>query len=134
MMQVQPRARRSRALFVDIDGTLVGVGDTVSPGVRQAINQARSKGVLVVLCTGRARHTTQPIAQQLGSPLGYAVTSNGGIALHLGTNQVLHRHLLPVPVALQIIRAIMAVGSNPMCMRRRQAATWKGRGFCIIPI
>ncbi len=102
-----------RALFVDIDGTLTGASDTVSPGVREAIQKARAKGVEVVLCTGRARHTAEPIARQLGPPLGYAITSNGGIALHLDTNQILHRHLLPVPTALQIIRAIIGIGSEP---------------------
>ena len=102
-----------RALFIDIDGTLVGADETVSPGNRQAIVRARAKGVEVVLCTGRTRHTAQPVAEQLGPPLGYVVTSNGGVAMHLGTNEVLHKHLLPIPVALQIIRAIIAVGSEP---------------------
>ncbi len=106
-------SRPIRALFVDIDGTLTGASDTVSPGVRYAIRKARLKGVEVVLCTGRARHTAEPIARQLGPPLGYAITSNGGIALHLDTNQVLHRHLLPIPTALQIIHAIVAIGSEP---------------------
>ncbi len=105
--------RPIRALFIDIDGTLVGANDTVSPGNRAAIDKARAKGVEVVLCTGRTRHTAQPVAEQLGPPLGYVVTSNGGVAMHLGRNEVLHRHLLPIPVALQIIRAIIAVGSEP---------------------
>ena len=102
-----------RALFIDIDGTLTGATDTVSPGARDAVQKARARGVEVILCTGRARHTAEPIARQLGPPLGYAVTSNGGIALHLDTNQILHRHLLPIPVALQIINAIIAIGSEP---------------------
>ena len=111
-MQVLPR-KPVRALFIDIDGTLVGPKETVSPEVRASLDQARARGVEVVLCTGRARHTAQPIAQQIGPPLGYAITSNGGVAMNLGTNEVLHRHLLPIPSALQIVRAIIEIGSEP---------------------
>ncbi len=102
-----------RAVFIDIDGTLVGANETVSPGNRQAIDKARAKGVEVILCTGRTRHTAQPVAEQLGPPLGYVVTSNGGVAMRLDTNEVLHKHLLSIPVALQIIKAIIAVGAEP---------------------
>ncbi len=101
-----------RALFLDIDGTLIGGSNTISPRVRHAIHAARERGCEIVLCTGRSRHTTQFIAEQI-PPLGYAVTSNGGVAMHLGTGHVLHRRLLPIPVALQIVRAIVAVGAEP---------------------
>ncbi len=102
-----------RALFIDIDGTLVGADNQVSPRVLEALDAARAKGCEIVLCTGRARHTTQPIAEQISSTLGYAVTSNGGIAMHLGTNEILHRHLLPIPVALEVIQAVIEVGAEP---------------------
>ena len=125
MMQFQPR-KPLRALFIDIDGTLVGRNEKISTGVREAINRARSKGVEVVLCTGRARYTAQPIAQQLGPPLGYAITSNGGVAMHLGTNEVLHRHLLPVPVAVQVVRAIIEVGSEPYVYEDATSGTLEG--------
>lgn len=112
---VLPRrtGRPIRALFLDIDGTLTDAKETVSPGVRAAIDRARSLGVEVVLSTGRARHTAQPIANQIGPPLGYAVTSNGGVTMHLGTNTVLHRRLLPIPVALQVISALLDIGLEP---------------------
>ena len=102
-----------RAVFLDIDGTLVGPTETVSPAVRRAIDRVRARGVEVVLCTGRARHTAEPIAHQIGPPLGYVVTSNGGVTMHLGRNEVLHARLLPIPVALQVVRAILAVGVEP---------------------
>jgi Cof subfamily protein (haloacid dehalogenase superfamily) len=104
---------RIRALFLDLDGTLVGAEDSVSPGVRKAIHAARQHGCEVVLCTGRTRFRTLPIAEQFDPPKGYAVTSNGGVLTHLGTGEVLYRRLLPIPVALEVIHAIRAAGAQP---------------------
>lgn len=78
-----------------------------------ALRKARSHGCEVVLCTGRTRFRTIPVAEQLGPPLGYAVTSNGGVLTHLGTGNVLYRHLLPVPVALEVVRALRNAGAEP---------------------
>jgi Cof subfamily protein (haloacid dehalogenase superfamily) len=104
---------RIRALFLDIDGTLVGGDSRVTPGVVSAIHRARSAGCEVVLCTGRTRFRTVPVAEQLGRPLGYAVTSNGGVLAHLGTGEIVYRRLLPVDVALEVIRSIRDAGAEP---------------------
>src|SRR5689334_8637768 len=77
-----------RALFLDIDGTLVDSQEQVSSRVRRALAAAHKKGCEVVLCTGRTRFRTLPVAQRLGIPLGYAVTSNGGVLSHLETAEV----------------------------------------------
>ena len=54
-MQVQPRPP-IRALFVDIDGTLAGASDTVSPGVREAIKR-RGRGASRSCCVRAAPAT-----------------------------------------------------------------------------
>lgn len=112
-MDERPPHAPIRAVFLDIDGTLVGADPTISPGVKRAITTARERGCEIVLCTGRARYTTQPIADQIAPPYGYAVTSNGGVAMHLGTGEVLYRRLLPIPVALDILRMMMDAGADP---------------------
>jgi Cof subfamily protein (haloacid dehalogenase superfamily) len=104
---------RIRALFIDIDGTLVGADDRISSADRTALTAAREQGCEIVLCTGRTRYTAQPIAEQIAPPLGYAIMSNGGVVMHLGTEEVLRRHLLPIPTALDIVRAIVAAGAEP---------------------
>ena len=101
-----------RALFLDIDGTLVGESDQISSGVCAAIAAARAIGCEVALCTGRARFTTLPIAAQLPPP-GYAITSNGGVVTHLGTGETLSRRLLPPETALEIARAMFDAGAQP---------------------
>ncbi len=106
-------AARIRALFLDIDGTIAASDGLVSPAVLGAIRKARQHGCEVVLCTGRTRYRTVPVAAQLDPPMGYAITSNGGVLIHLGTGQILYRHLLPIPVALEVIRAIRDAGAEP---------------------
>ena len=102
-----------RALFLDIDGTLASSDGIISPVVLDAIRRARHHGCEVVLCTGRTRYRTVPVAEQLDPPMGYAVTSNGGVLTHLGTGRILYRHLLPIPVALEVIRTIRGAGAEP---------------------
>jgi HAD superfamily hydrolase (TIGR01484 family) len=102
-----------RALFVDIDGTLLGADEQISPRVQNALSAAHEKGCEVVLCTGRTRYRTLPVSKRLGIPPGYAVTSNGGVLSHLGTGEVIYRRLLPIEIALEVIRAIAAAGAEP---------------------
>jgi Cof subfamily protein (haloacid dehalogenase superfamily) len=102
-----------RALFLDIDGTLVGMDERVSPGVAAALTAAQAQGCHIVLCTGRTRYRALPVVKSLGEPCGYFVTSNGSVAAHAGRGEILYRHLMPIPLALEVVRAIVAVGSEP---------------------
>jgi hydroxymethylpyrimidine pyrophosphatase-like HAD family hydrolase len=102
---------RIRAIFVDVDGTLVGAVNQVTPGVLAAVCAARDAGCEIVLCTGRSRFTAEGVARQLGEP-GYLVALNGGVTLHLGTNEVLSRQVLSKQTALQAVRAMVGLGSQ----------------------
>lgn len=101
------------AMFVDIDGTLVGASGLISPRVRTAIENAVHYGCHLILCTGRSCYSTQLITKQLAIAPGYAICSNGGVTVHLGTKEILHRCLLPIPVALEVIRTIVQIGAEP---------------------
>jgi len=101
-----------RAVFLDLDGTLVGAENRVSPAVCAAVRRVREAGCEVVLCTGRSRVTTEPVADQLGFR-GYAVTSNGAVVMNLQTREVLCRNRMPIPTAVQAIRSLMAEGAAP---------------------
>lgn len=103
---------RIRALFVDMDGTLIGPDERVTPVVRRALKAAHEAGCHIIPCTGRTRFTAQPIAEQLGIPLGYAVTANGAVAQHLGTEQLLLCTLLSDEVALEIAREVYNLGAQ----------------------
>jgi Cof subfamily protein (haloacid dehalogenase superfamily) len=101
-----------RALFLDLDGTLVGASNTVSPRVRRSLDRARERGCELVLCTGRSRVSTEPVARQIDHA-GYAVMQNGAVVMHLGTREVVCRNLIPVPTALEAIRALLRAGVGP---------------------
>ncbi len=112
MERIANRHAPIRALFLDIDGTIIGETDTISPAVRQAIAAARAVGCEVVLCTGRARFTALPIAAQIPPP-GYVITSNGGVITHLGSGATIARRLMDKSAARDVIQAIYAAGAQP---------------------
>ncbi|MCS6775844.1 MAG: Cof-type HAD-IIB family hydrolase [Chloroherpetonaceae bacterium] len=104
---------RIRALFLDLDGTLIDEEERISPRVLAAIRAARARGCIEVVCTGRTRFTALPIAEQLAPPLGYAVVSNGAVVVHLQRHETLLHRLLPEPLALQIIHTMVDLGLTP---------------------
>ena len=102
-----------KALFLDIDGTLVASDETISPRVRQTLQCVREMGVEVVLCTGRTRWRLRPILHQVPAPVGYVITSNGSVMYHVETGVTHYRHLMPIPLALKVIRLVLEAGSEP---------------------
>ena len=64
-----------KAVFFDIDGTLVNDGRTVLKSTEQAIQNLKEQGILVGLATGRGPFFVKPFMEQLG--LDFAVTYNG---------------------------------------------------------
>lgn len=69
---------RIRAVFLDIDGTLVHDGVLVS-SAEQAVRGLQHRGVKVALCTGRSILHTTPVQRRLG--VASAVYFNGGLAV-----------------------------------------------------
>lgn len=101
-----------RAMFLDLDGTLVGRANTISPQVRTAIGRARERGCEVVLCTGRSRVSAEPVTEQLGFR-PYAVLSNGAVVMDFATREVLCRNVIPIPAALRVVREMRRAGLEP---------------------
>lgn len=57
---------RRRAVFLDVDGTLVGAGGRVPAGAVDAVRAARANGHLVFVCTGRSRAELWPDLVEIG--------------------------------------------------------------------
>jgi Cof subfamily protein (haloacid dehalogenase superfamily) len=67
-----------RAIFLDVDGTLIDHTEALAPSAIAAVRGARANGHLVFLCTGRARaEVFAPVAD-----IGFdgAITAGGGYA------------------------------------------------------
>lgn len=67
-----------KALFLDVDGTVVvhGIDNLPSPRVTDAINRCKDKGVAVCLATSRTPKSTHKIIEHL-KLTGYCVLSGG---------------------------------------------------------
>lgn len=91
----------------DLDGTLLDRDDGIHPRDRRAIEQARERGVIVTIATGRLTSRTHPIARELSldAPL---VCADGSILACSLTERVLERRALPlaiVDLALSLLEA-----------------------------
>lgn len=92
-----------RLAAIDLDGTLLDGNSTISPANRRALAEAASRGVQIVVVTGRRYQSAQKILQQMPCPVTL-ISSNGAMAVSTA-GEILHRDFLPSPVALQVLRA-----------------------------
>ncbi|MBP1970742.1 Cof subfamily protein (haloacid dehalogenase superfamily) [Virgibacillus natechei] len=69
-----------KALFLDIDGTILKPDHTYTDSTKDAILQAKNQGVEVFICTGRPLHEVDALAEELHveSLIGY----NGAYAVY----------------------------------------------------
>jgi len=81
-----------KLILVDLDGTLVSTGGTVSPRNASAIERAAASGARVVVATGRPVRIVTPLRESLGHTI--ALCYNGAIVLDLATGEVLEAHVL----------------------------------------
>jgi Cof subfamily protein (haloacid dehalogenase superfamily) len=72
-------ARAYDALVLDIDGTLVDEQSLIRPRTHEAIARARSKGVVVMLATGRSSWGTRDIVDQLELDAPSIVINGAGL-------------------------------------------------------
>lgn len=79
-----------KILFFDIDGTLIGKSMTLMPKTMEAIQQAKDRGYLVYICTGRALTSVYPSIRELCFD-GY-ITSAGSI-IYVGQEAVYEHYL-----------------------------------------
>ena len=97
-----------RLIAIDIDGTLLDSSGSLPDANRAAIHAAVTRGVEVVLATGRTFHHARPIATKLGTALTLIVsngalvkTSEGGT---LATRRIPRRLAKDVIVATRSVR------------------------------
>jgi Cof subfamily protein (haloacid dehalogenase superfamily) len=90
-----------RMIAMDIDGTLLNSQAQVSDENARAIAEAQSRGIEIVLVTGRRYDFARPIADALPCDLHF-ITNNGAIIKSKdGVTDL--RHLLPSDTARQVL-------------------------------
>lgn len=91
-----------RLLVLDIDGTISGQTNEVTPAVQAAIKKARNQGLRVAIATGRMFRSAQRFHRGIGSDLPI-IAYNGAWVEDPATRQV-HRQLsIPPAIALEIL-------------------------------
>ncbi|MET9263411.1 HAD family hydrolase [Amycolatopsis sp. NPDC004079] len=91
------RVEKPRLIASDVDGTLLGPSEKVTPRTVAVVQRVLADDVPFVLSTGRPPRWIAPIAQPLGLT-GYAVCANGAVLLDIGADSVVavHGELEPV--------------------------------------
>lgn len=95
---------KTKALFLDLDGTLLNDQKEITPGNRSAIEKALAAGHRVVITTGRLLVSAIEQARRLDlTGLGcYLITFNGGIIYDLGAKKVIFEKNVP----LELVQAV----------------------------
>ncbi len=91
-----------RLLVLDIDGTLAGASNQITPRVLDAIRQVQQRGIDVAIATGRMYQSALRFHQTVASTLPL-MAYQGAYIKHPQT-QTLHRHTpLPRSLALELL-------------------------------
>lgn len=94
-----------KALFLDLDGTLLNDAKEITAGNRAAIEQALEAGHKVIINTGRPLGSAVIQAERLGltAPGCFVISYNGGIVYDMGSRSIVYQQTLP----LDIVRKVM---------------------------
>lgn len=103
---IRPEPWVPTLVALDLDGTLVGPDEAVTPAVVEAVGRA-AKASHVVIATGRSVHATEPVAAELGLTDGYLVCSNGAVLARLvgGASEIVNVTTFDAREAVALLRA-----------------------------
>ena len=89
-----------KAVFFDIDGTLLNDRKNVQQSTLKAINSLKKQGIFVGVATGRGPGFVQPYLENLG--LDFAISYNGQYIFT--RDQVLYHNQMAVSTVYRLIR------------------------------
>lgn len=92
-----------RLIAMDIDGTLLDNRHELPDANRDAILEAHSRGVEIVLVTGRRFDFARPISERI--PCEIALIINNGALIKTKDGETHLRRLLPRAIAQEVLRA-----------------------------
>ncbi|QLE57887.1 Cof-type HAD-IIB family hydrolase [Nostoc sp. TCL26-01] len=97
-----------KLLVLDIDGTISGESNTISPTVKQAIAAVQARGIHVAIATGRMYRSALRFHQEINSNL--PLVAYQGAWIQDPTNQKIHQHL---PLAREIAYELLNYFEQP---------------------
>jgi len=103
-----------KLLALDIDGTLLTPRGELTPRTQTALNQARQRGVQIVLVTGRRFGSAYLFLQEVGLDVPL-ISHNGALTKDTGTFETIDLHPLEVETACAVIRTARQFGADMVC-------------------
>lgn len=100
-------------LALDLDGTLLNSRGEISSRNRQALTEARNRGVRVALVTGRRFRDARPLALDLGLDVP-VIAHNGALTKHAMTLETVAVMPLPLEAAHAALKIGRAAAADPL--------------------
>lgn len=100
-----------RLLVLDIDGTIAGESNQISPAVKQAVQAVQERGIAVAIATGRMFRSALRFHQEIGSTL--PLMAYQGALIQDPATGTIHQHLpVSAKVAAQLLDYLEEVEQN----------------------
>ncbi|WP_373470716.1 sugar-phosphatase [Carnobacterium alterfunditum] len=101
-------------IAIDLDGTLLTPERKISAKVKETIEMAKTKGIKIVLCTGRPLPGVFPILEALNleEEGDYVITYNGALVQQSHNGKAIAHHTLSYDNFLEIEAMSRQVGSH----------------------
>lgn len=90
-----------KAIFIDVDGTLLTDDLTISPDTKEIITELHQQGILIAIVTARPPNATLPFYNELGIVENPVICFNG--ALVIQNNQILSEEIIAIQDACKTV-------------------------------
>lgn len=102
----------TKALFLDLDGTLLDDKKNITAGNRSAIEKALDAGHKVIITTGRPLGSAVIQAEKLGLTQEgcYVIAYNGGMVYDMGSRSVIYQQTIPLPLMKKVMEEALKRG------------------------
>lgn len=91
-----------KLIAIDLDGTLLNSYGQISEKNKLALNNAKEKGIQIVLASGRTTDSVKSIANEIGVQ-NYIICGNGSLIYDLQNEEIIYDKFIEKKKALQII-------------------------------
>ena len=91
-----------KLIAIDLDGTLLNSYGQISEKNKLALNNAKEKGIQIVLASGRTKDSVKSIANEIGVQ-NYIICGNGSLIYDLQKEEIIYDKFIEKKKALQII-------------------------------
>ena len=107
-----PKSKPIKAIFIDLDGTLLRHDLSISDLDRLAVEKANHHGIEIILASGRPARAIAQTSSLLG--IGrYIIASNGGSIMDLKNDEIISYYPLSMDMVREIVKIAYEHGATP---------------------